>query len=172
MTLVATPFCTEVEMKRLFSTAGVDSFADNDNNGSADTGVTDDCINQATSEIADYGTQWYTTTGLASSTTINRWAVVMACFFLCLRRGNDPPDSLKYEFERITNPNDGFLIRLQKGQYKLNGVPMRGDLRPSMSNLQIDRGFAHAKPRVVPTVSSDSPTTLRRNTTREVTSGE
>lgn len=150
-------------MQRLFSTAGVTSFADHDNDGSADTGVTDDCINQATAEISDYGAQWYLPANLATNTTINRWATVMACFFLCMRRGNDVPEGLKAEFDRITNQNDGFLIRLQRGKYKLSGVPMRGDLRPSMSNLQVDRRFIHSLPRVTTTASTDAPTKLRQN---------
>lgn len=161
-------FCSSSDIDRKLSAAGVAAFADNDGNGSADAGVVQDCIDQATGEISDLASQWYTVAALASNTTVNRWATIMACVFLCETRGNDVPESLLAEFQRITAYPTGLLWLLSLGKYKLSGVPLRADMRPAMSNVQIDRRYTHSKTRVTRYNSTDSPTVLSQHLANQV----
>lgn len=163
MPLLATTYCSVADVKRLFSSAGVDAYADHDGDSSADTDVVEDCINQATEEIDAYARQRYTQSGLSGSTLINRWCTTLAVYFLCMRRGNTIPDAIATETERILDPDKGLLSRLAAGNYHLPGVAMRADMRPSWSNLRIDRRYPRSKTRVTRTNSSDSPTKLTRD---------
>ena len=163
MPLLSTTYCSVADVQRLFSSAGVTDYADHDDDGVADTDVVEDCINQATEEIDAYARQRYEQAKLSTSTLINRWCTVLAVYFLCMRRGNTVPQSIASETERILDPDSGLLVRLSRGRYQLPGVPLREDLRPSWSNLTIDRRYPRSKTRVVRTNSSDSPTKLTRD---------
>lgn len=167
MTLIATTYCTEADLNRLLSASGVIAFADHDQDDAADTGVVDDCINQASQEIDAYALQRYDATGLASSNLINRWCTTMAAYFLCIRRNNPIAESLALEFNRIADPDNGLLVRLAAGTYKLPGVALSADLSPSFSNLKIDRRWPHSRVRVTRANSSSSPTTLTRDDSYE-----
>ena len=163
MTLLATVYCTEAELNRYLSSQGVIDFADNDDDGSADTGVVDDCINQATEEIDLYARQRYNQSDLSSSTLINRWAVTIAARFLCQRRGNVVPDVIEREWNRIADPDDGILVRISKGLMQLPNVPLRESLRPTFSNLKIDRRYNYSTVRVTRPNSSDAPTKMTQD---------
>lgn len=155
-----TTYCTEVQMRRYFSTDGITAFADHDQDGTADDDVITDCIEQATDEINAYAMQRYSAAALSASTLIIRWAVVLATKFLCERRGNSAPASLQSEFERI-------MLKLQQiptGIFKLPGVATRSDFRPGFSNLTIDRRYQFSKVRVVHTASDQIPTALPQKT--------
>lgn len=153
---VATPYCTLEDMQRLFSSQGVTAFSDHDADGQDDDGVTDDCIDQATEEINYYAMQFYSAASLAASTLINRWCTVLAVVFLCQRRGNPIPDSLASEREAIIAK----LIEIRSGIGKLPGVAYKSNLRPSFSNLEIDRRFPSSRVRVNRTNSDGVATTL------------
>lgn len=163
MTLLSTVYCTETEVERFFSTNAVTDFADHNQDGVADTGVVDDCINQATEEIDMYLRQRYTQAGLETSTLVNRWAVAIATRFLCQRRGNPPSDSLEKEWERIADPDNGLLVQIAEGKRQLPGIALRADLRPTWSNLQVDRRWRRSSIRVSQTNSSDADTALKQD---------
>lgn len=150
-------------MERYFSSVGVVAFSDHDEDLVADDGVVDDCINEATEELANYLTQRYDHTALASSHTVIGWATKVACYFLCLRRGNPAPQSISEEFNRILNPDDGLAIRVSRGNYQIRGLALRDDQRPTWSNLRIDRRWPNSKTRVTRTNSSDAPTDLTQD---------
>ncbi|MCI0333551.1 MAG: DUF1320 domain-containing protein [Planctomycetes bacterium] len=160
MTLIANTLCTETEMQRLFSVYGVTAHADHDADGVSDSGVVDDCINQATEEIRFYLWKNYSDAALTTSTLVNRWATTLAVYFLCLRRGNPVPDSLLAEFQRI-------MELLASGQ-PIPNLPLRGDLRPTMSNVEIDRRYYRNKIRVTRPNSTDAATTLTQHEATEV----
>ena len=168
MTLLSTVYCTEAQMDLYLSSQGVIDFADHDADGTSDSGVTDDCINQATEEIDLYCRQRYTQAVLATSTLIERWAVVMAARFLCQRRGNKPPDSLEEEFQRITDPDNGFLAKIAAGKRQLPGKALRATLQPTWSNLTVDRRYRRSKIRVTDANSSDANTELSQDKARDV----
>lgn len=161
MTLINPAYCTLADMERKFSEPGVTAFADHDESGTADTGVVDDSINQATDEINLYCQGWYTPARLATSPLINRWATLFACIFNCENRGNPVPDSFLLERERIM----ALLERILSGTMQLPGIPLRADMGPSFSNLGIDRRYAYRKVRVKPN-SNQAPTMLRQDKTQ------
>lgn len=159
MPLISTVYCTQAEMVRRFGSAGITAFSDHDGDDVIDTDVVEDAINQAAQEIELYATQRYSRAGLTASTLINRWAVTMACYFLCQNRGNPPPDSLAEEFTRIMEA----LAKVATGELQLPGVALRSDMRPTFDNLTVERRYQQAKVRVQKEVSSDAPTVLQEN---------
>ena len=168
MTLISPVYCTESEIQRFLSTQGVTDFADNDDDDVADTGVVDDCINQATEEIDLYARQRYTQTDLSGSTLINRWAVTIAARFLCHRRGNVVPDSIEREWIRIADPDSGLLARIAKGMMQLPNVPLRASLRPTWSNVTVDRRYDYSTIRVTRPNSSDASTAMSQDTVDDI----
>ena len=72
MGLLTTTYCTVAELQRYLSTNAVTDFADHDDDGSADTDVVEDCINQATEEIDLYCRELHTQAQLATSELIPR----------------------------------------------------------------------------------------------------
>jgi phage gp36-like protein len=163
MALLPTTYCTEAQIQRFLSTNAVIDFADHDEDGSADTDVVNDCINQATEEIDLYLRQRYTQAVLATSTLVERWAVVMAARFLCQRRGNVVPDSIEQEWNRIADPDGGLLSQISRARRQLPGMPLREDLRPTWSNLHVDRRYQRSTIRVTKQNSSDPPTKLTQD---------
>lgn len=162
---VATLYCVQADIERLFSIYGVTAFSDHDEEGQTDTDVVDDCIDQATEEINRFAMQRYSAEGLATSTLINRWCTVLATVFLCQRRGNPVPESLQDEFARIMEA----LVAVATGAVGgiLPGVPLRGNLRPGMSNLQVDRRYRHSTVRRIHVNSTDTPSVLKENRLNE-----
>lgn len=168
--LLSTVYCSESEVQRFLSSGAVTDFADHDADGTADEHVVDDCINQATEEIDLFARQRYTQTILKTSTLVNRWCVVMASRFLCQRRGNIVPETIEREWERIADPVTGHLAAIAAGRRQLPGMALREDLRPTMSNLTVDRRRQRSTIRVTNVNSSDPPTKLTQDTVIETPS--
>lgn len=144
-TLTTAVRLTDAEsMNRLFSAAGVVAFSDHEGIGEADQTVIEDAIDDASEEILGAIFNRYDPEKVATSRQVYRWATFLACYYLCLTRGSDCPASWMPEIERIRGELE--LIRNGKG---LRGVPLRADLRPVWSNLQIDRRYPRSKVRVV-----------------------
>lgn len=142
--ITAVELTEQAAMERLFSAAGVTSFSDHENTGETDTDVVQDAIYDASEEILGAIFNRYEPEQVARSRVVRTWATFLACYYLCLRRGNDYPASWSTEIERIRAELE--LIRHGKG---LRGIPLRADLRPTWSNLQIDRRWPRSKVRVV-----------------------
>lgn len=160
MTLIANTYCTEADIQRLFSAAGVLAFSDHDQDGVADTGVVDDCINHASQEIDLYCRRRYDAAGLASSPLITRWTTVLATAYLCERRGNPVPESLAKEAARIL---EELLPKVASGELSLPGIAFAQDLRPMHSNLTVDRRYRYSQVRVKQENSSDARTVISRD---------
>jgi len=159
MTLISPAYCTQADVDRYLSEQGATGWADHDQNGTAEDGVYDDVINQGTEEFNLYCAQRYEPAQLATSTLVNRWTTVFACYFLSQRRANPAPDSLAREFDRIKL----LLEKIEAGTLNIPGLPLRGDTRPTFDNLRIDRRFVQRKIRVQREASSDVPSTLRQD---------
>jgi phage gp36-like protein len=159
---VATPYCDLADMQRLFSSQGVTAFSDHDADGQDDAGVTDDCIDEATEEINLF-CKLYSTSGLASSTLINRWCTTLACFFLCERRGNPVPDSLATAAQLVRDR----LSLVLSGALPLN-VAKSVNTSPSFSNMTVDRRFPFSRVRVQRENSDQIATTLTQKLAGEV----
>lgn len=161
-------YCTTDDMDRYLSVTGVAAYLDNDADGVVDDNLADDCIDQASAEIDMAVLRRYVEADVASDRNLNRWATVMACRFACLRRGNAPPESLEIEFQRITDPESGFLSRLKDGRDMLPGVPLRNRNVPAFANLTVDRRYTREQVRVTMANSNGDPTVLERDTAREI----
>lgn len=159
MTLVAYPYTTQAEMERKFSEAGVLSFSDHDENGTEDTDVVADAINEATAEIDLYCSQRYAQADLQGSTIINRWATIFAIVFLCENRGNPPPERLLDRMEFIYER----LEKIREGAMNIPGLAFIGGQRPTFSNLTVDRRFRRSKVRRTATNSSGQSSALPRD---------
>lgn len=159
MTLIATPYCNEADIVRYLSTQGVTAFSDHDESGDRDTGVVDDCINQATGEIDFYVAGRYTAAQLATSNLINRWCTVLATFFLCERRGNPPPQSVQTEATRIWE-----LLQKVHDGWPIAGL---GGRAMSMSNLTVDRRYRRHTIRVTESNSTQGTSSLPRDTAND-----
>lgn len=156
-TLITAVELTEADaMERLFSAAGVTAFSDHEETGETDDNVVQEAIWDASEEILGAVFNRYEPDAVATSRQVHQWATFLACYYLCLRRGNDYPASWTVEIERIRMELE--LIRHGKG---LRGIPLRADLRPVWSNLQVDRRWPRSKVRVVrqtgPGVTSTQP---------------
>lgn len=156
---MSTNYCAAEDVERLFSTAGVLAFSDPDQDGTEDTGVLDDCIEQASDEITLLIHDRYEESALAANRMVTRWATTLATYFLCQRRGNPVPETLQTEFTRIIK----LLTQIGQGLQNIPGVPLRCDLRPTWSNLTADRRYRRSKTRVTRTNSSDPPTRLTQD---------
>lgn len=158
MSLTNPAYCSLDDMQSLFSSAGVTAFADHDGDGQDDDGVTDHCINRATAEINQYLSRWHSATVLAASVLVNEWATVLAVVYLCRRRGNPVPESLQEDYAEIIA-----TLKEAAAGSGLQGLAMRSDLRPTMSNLQVDRRYPHSTIRVTRENSTDAPTVLSQD---------
>ena len=141
-------YCSSDDLDRYLSSEGITAFADHDQDGSSDSGVVADCIDQATNEIDAYVFRRYAAAEVDGNRLLKRWATVMACRFLTLRRGNMPPESLEMEFQRITDPDRGFLSQIAAGKYRLPDVQRKLGNEPTFSNLTVDRRYPQEKIRV------------------------
>lgn len=154
--ITAVELTDSAAMQRLFSAAGIQAFSDHEEIGEIDDDVVTDAIYDASEEILGAVFNRYEPEQVQTSRVVRTWATFLACYYLCLRRGNDYPASWSGEIERIRTELE--LIRHGKG---LRGVPLRADLRPVWSNLQVDRRWPRSKVRVVrqtgPKVDSTQP---------------
>ena len=158
MPLLSTVYCTVAELERFISSDAANDWGDHDNDGTADTDVVEDAINQATEEIDFFLRGQHAQSDLASSTLITRWCCVMAAKFLAERRGNPPPESIQLEFDRIADPISGLLAQVADRKRSLPGVNRRVDA-PGWSNLRIDRRRRVSTVRVTHANSNDQSTT-------------
>lgn len=163
MTLMSQCLTSHAEMERCFSSHGVDAFSDHDGAGFRDTDVVDDCANEGSYEVLNYAGQRYSQTGLFGHSTSRAWATLFACRLLTIRRGNPIPESFQIRYEEIM----ALLKQIPSGAYKLFGLGERGDLRPTWSNLQVDRRYRHSTIRVTSPNSSSSPTALTQDDLQE-----
>ena len=167
MPLQSTVYCSIAELQRFMSSDATDDAADHDADGTADADVIEDCINQATDEIDLYCLEQHTQAQLATSTLITRWCVVMSARFLQERRMNVVSESIAVQWDRILEN----LQNISDGTLQLPNLAKSDDMRPTWSNLKIDRRFRHSKIRVTQTNSSSAPTKLTQDATLPEPSG-
>lgn len=161
MTVETLPkLCSQADVERLLSVAGVIAFSDHEGQLVEDPDVLDDSIEQASGEILLYLANRYDPDALTESILVRRWATVGAAFYLCQTRNNPPPESLAGQWERLIADPDGIIPKIGRGALRLAGVEMRYDSRPAFSNLRVDRRWPTSKVRVTRVNSSDAPTEL------------
>jgi phage gp36-like protein len=126
----------------MLGASGVAAFTDHDDRGS--DANAQECIDQATDEILLYVYRRYGDAAIQGSRMLKRWCVVLACVYLCERRGNPVPESLLAEAQRIMET----LEKIRIGKLLLPGVPVRSPSVPAMSNLHVDRRYPRSQVRV------------------------
>lgn len=163
-----TPFADDAFLGRYMSVYGIATFADHDQNGTADTGVLDDCKAYAMGMLVGRLSHRYTYAVLVNAAMMPELFTIITLRELCLRRGNPPPASLEFRYQEIVKKDDGILDMIRSGREVLvdaNGEPLRfrNSSIPMHSNLQIDRRYAEKRVRVVTGSSNTYPTAVRRD---------
>lgn len=162
--MVTIPAMTTAEiMARKFGEYGLTSYGDHnpENGDSAPVrqaridAVVQDCVDQASAEIAMLAGQRYDLDDLAAHPIVIPWATTYAIYFLCQRRGNPMPQSLADEFNRVT----ANLEKIVAGDIKLPGLDEITGMRPTVSNLVIDRRYVNDQVRVRST-TGETPSAL------------
>jgi phage gp36-like protein len=165
MTLITGVYSSDADILLRVSQQTFTDWADLDEDGSADPGVSDEWHNQAADIIDMYALQrGYDVSGLQSSNLIKQWSVWIAMYYGSQTRGNPPPEVYVIKYNEIIKLLEGVAA----GLIQLPGVPLSMDVRPSWSNLKIDRRFCQQKIRVQQNISSDAPTTLTQNESIDV----
>lgn len=141
-------YCTAADLDRYLSSVGVINFADHEDAGISTDDVVTDCIERSTEEINAVLIQRYDLAILANHKLLKHWSTVMACRYLCLRRGNMPPESLEMEYREIMDRESGKLRDAATGRINLLSTFRPQDNVPSFSNLTIDRRYVEEKVRV------------------------
>ena len=148
------------------SQTGVDSFFDNDDDGTADVDVAEDAINWATTELMFYLHERYDIADLSDTSLgaelVNRWCVLGA-FKYGNPRGNPPPEAVEVEWEKVVVK----LEQIRSDEASLPGIAIRAQQIPTLSNRTIDRRYRRSKIRVTRANSSDAPSKLPRDFSRD-----
>lgn len=163
MTLIANCLTSHAEMERCFSSYGLTACSDHNQSGLQDDDVVDDCANQGSYDVLNYAGHRYSQAALYTHTTAREWATLFACYKLSYRRGNPVNEAFSLAREEAMAQ----LKLIPSGAFKLFGLAERGDLRPTWSNVQVDRRHRHSTIRVTQPNSSDAPTQLTQDHLRE-----
>jgi hypothetical protein len=129
-----------------------------DDLGSSETAEITRALEEADDYILMYLLERYEESALQGSSWIKRRATELACFFLFLRRGQQPPTGLAETFNRITDELD----RISKSNKMIiPGANPREKQGPAISNYVVDdRRFSQRG--VVDPVGSTNPYPGRR----------
>lgn len=163
-----TPFADDAMITRYMSAYGIVTFADHNQDGTADPSVLDDCKTYAMGILVGRLAHRYNYASLALAAAIPELFIVITLRELCLRRGNSPPASLEFRYQEIVKKDDGELDQIKTGKIILvdaNGEPIRTRVSsiPMLSNLTVDRRFSERRIRVVTGSSNTYPTNVRRD---------
>ena len=154
-------------MIRYLGEAGVTKFSDHEDIDEADDDVIQDCIEQASDELTGFLRKRYDETALSADRQVERWATVLACYYLTERRGNPVPDSLALEYEKLMG-QDGLVRQAMNGTYYLPCSERRNINTPAFSNMTVDRRYAREKVRVIPNNSSPVVSKLEQDRVSEI----
>jgi hypothetical protein len=158
-------FASIEQIERFLSPLGVMLFSDHDYTGTRDEDVIWDCIGRASAELVGLLYPLYPIEELEQSGLVSDWCVVMASYYLCLRRGNPVPDSLANEFDRIMG-DSGYVERSKKGSFLIPGIKASDINAPAISNYRIDRRWINRTARVVRQTSTNIESQLPRDFAR------
>ena len=167
MTLAAQAnlYCTQLDIQHLLSVVGTTARLDDDDTGTITTDQQlgmQQAMNYATARVKFYAQPRYDDIGLASSWMANEWATVIATHWLCTRRGNPVPDSLKeLMYGDGTAANRGVmgdLSEVRKGIGKIPDIGTRNVEWPAWSNMRVDPAYRLRKIRVERPISENTPT--------------
>lgn len=167
MALDADVLTSEAEVRRRWSSLGLDDFADDPNSGTADQATIDDCMNYGSADCLFYLQGRYTVERLQQCRLVRGWATNLAVWYACTLGGNDPPKVVQKLRENIEEKMED----VKTGRFQLPGVPIRSYMTPTVSNIRIDRRYPHAKSRVIQRISTQVPQTLTHDNVEDPITG-
>ena len=153
-------YTSRTEMARLYSEVAVQLREDDDDDGVAESGVIQDCIDEATDMINIYCLDWHEAADMADNLTVRRWATLIACWLLSQRRGN--PEQFAGRYEQIV----ALLEKCLTGHYHIPRLATKKDFTPGVSQYVVDDRFKIRKLRVTEQISTGGGTPEKRHTDR------
>lgn len=109
---------------------------------------------KGTSKVKLYCNGRYDDSQLVLSGSVCDWATICAAKFLCERRVQGCPKSLKANYDEAIEE----MRMVQAGQLAIEDVGTRGADWPSMTNLTVVPGYDGMRARVQPFISEGTPT--------------
>jgi hypothetical protein len=109
---------------------------------------------KGTSKVKLYCNGRYDDSQLKIAGTVCDWAATIAAKFLCERRAQGCPKSLKANYDEIIQE----LKAVQVGQLAIEDIGTRGVDWPSISNVTVEVGYDYMRARVEPNISEQTPT--------------
>lgn len=143
---VSPVYTTREKLEKRMSAVGVDDRIDDDL-----TSLTE-VIADATVEVNGYCLTQYSATQLAASDWIQKKTLDVACFFLCLRRNNPPPQSVQFMYEKAIA--DLELVRA--GSIRIPDAATRKAAAPTLSNQRVNL-WPHPHVVTIPHSSTGNP---------------
>jgi hypothetical protein len=150
-------YCTEANVRDLASAQGVDLRFDDDADGSVPppdrAAFMAAAIRWAGGRVDFYCGGRYSPAQLAASATAEGWATTLALYWICLRRFNPVPESIRHLAE---DEDFGVLPEMRLVQTGAAQLPGAGEKKPAMplwSNVTVDDRYWVKKLRVVESTS-------------------
>ena len=109
---------------------------------------------KGTSKVKLYCNSRYDDSQLVLSGTICDWATIIASKFLCTRRGQGCPKSIREEYEEIMEE----MKAVQCGQLEIEDIGTRGVDWPVVTNVIVNPAYDFQRARVQPNISEQTPT--------------
>lgn len=109
---------------------------------------------RGTSKVKLYCNARYDDSQLALCGTANTWATVAAAKWLCTRRAQGCPKSIKADYDEALEE----MRMVQAGQLSLEDIGTRGIDWPTVTNITVNPGYDGMRARVEPNISEQTPT--------------
>lgn len=109
---------------------------------------------KGTSKVKLYCNGRYDDSQLALSGSVLDWATVCAAKFLCTRRAQGCPKSIREDYEEALEE----MRMVQCGQLMIEDIGTRGSDWPSISNITVNPAYNNMRARVQPNISEQTPT--------------
>lgn len=127
MTTAANVYCTVNDMQDVLSASGVTLRSDD-----APPSLYGASIARAGNQIDFHLNRTYDPADLATSDLVKDWAAVIACFYLCTRRGNPPAVGIDILYQGVMAD----LKEVQAGRNDIPGIARRKGYAPALSVMR------------------------------------
>lgn len=109
---------------------------------------------KGTSKVKLYCNARYDDSQLALSGTVLDWATITAAKFLCTRRAQGCPKSIKESYDEAIEE----MRMVQAGMLQIEDIGTRGTDWPTVVNVIVNPGYDGMRARVQPNISEQTPT--------------
>jgi phage gp36-like protein len=151
-------YTTEEDCQAILSIEGETARVDDLNNGQPLSPIEQNyvntyAINWATARCNFYLMGRYNDSDLATSWTVNQWCTILACKWLCSRRGNPVPNSIQDLYEDTIKD----LEQVRSGLVDIPDLGLRTAAWPAWSNIRVPIWGNLRKARVERPISEQTP---------------